>query len=97
MTNQPTKSVGKFLKILHFNDVYDIEENKSKPGATEEDERTQIKAGASRFLTAWKQHDMRNKLCLFSGDLFSPSLCKYFLFSLIDVFFEIVSSHFRGE
>ena len=29
---------GKCLKILHFNDVYDIEENKSVAGATAEEE-----------------------------------------------------------
>ena len=42
------------LEILHFNDVYDIEERviQVKTG----DSQTQVFAGASRFVTAMEQH-----------------------------------------
>ncbi len=53
----------KRLRILHFNDVYNIEESKTEP-----------KAGASRFLTAIKMFQIEEPcLVLFSGDAFSPS------------------------
>ena len=83
----------KTLQILHFNDVYDIEENKLIEG-TEAVELKQIRAGASRFRTAWKQHGSKDALCLFSGDLFSPSLCK---FSTIFDSLILVSANFRGQ
>ena len=47
MTEQDINESARCLKMLHFNDVYDIEENKSKAGATEDEENKQIKAGAS--------------------------------------------------
>ena len=47
MTDQSENWTSKHIEILHFNDVYDIEENKPKPGATAEEESVQIKAGAS--------------------------------------------------
>lgn len=49
------------LKILHFNDVYDIEA------------RADHTAGAARFVTAMEQHGLQLKLVLFSGDLFGAS------------------------
>ncbi len=54
------------LRILHFNDVYDIEGNiKEQTG------------GASRFQTALKYlREDEPCLVLFSGDAFSPSTCK---------------------
>ena len=64
--------------MLHFNDVYNIEE-RSTGGA---DTETSIVAGASRFVTAFEQHQMLEKLVLFSGDLFSPS---------------VLSTHLKGE
>ena len=52
------------LEIIHFNDVYNIEEHKDS---------TDIKAGSSRFVTALDQYNSKDKLVLFSGDLFFPS------------------------
>jgi 2',3'-cyclic-nucleotide 2'-phosphodiesterase (5'-nucleotidase family) len=54
------------LKILHFNDVYDIEERKPHSD-------TRVVAGAARFITAMEQHGCQEKLVLFSGDLFGAS------------------------
>jgi hypothetical protein len=62
------------LRILHFNDVYDIEDHKQT------DQYGTI-AGAARFITAFRQYGCMKKLCLFSGDLFYPSM---------------LSTHFRG-
>lgn len=55
------------LKILHFNDVYEIEER--KPNG----DPNQVLAGAARFVTAMEQHGLSKKLVLFSGDMFGPS------------------------
>ena len=55
------------IRILHFNDVYNIEENPTPPFA-----------GASRFAAKLKALQCREgadkALVLFSGDLFNPSL-----------------------
>lgn len=54
------------LTILHFNDVYNIEESK----------QLQL-GGAARFATALHEHrnkDSENTLVLFSGDALSPSV-----------------------
>ena len=59
----------KTLSILHFNDVYNIEENPSSYG--------KLRGGAARFKTAWNEHGSKEKLCLFSGDLFSPSMLSF--------------------
>ena len=54
----------KILEILHFNDVYNIEERISGD----------VKAGAARFVTALNTYNQKqDKLILFSGDLFFPS------------------------
>ncbi len=53
-----------YLTILHFNDVYNIEENKTEPVG-----------GVARFKTALDSFKDLNPLVLFSGDLFQPSLC----------------------
>jgi len=53
------------LTILHFNDVYNIEEIKTDPVG-----------GAARFKTALDSFKHLDPLILFSGDLFQPSLCK---------------------
>jgi len=50
------------LVILHFNDVYTIEEAKEEPVG-----------GIARFKTALNSFSNENPLVLFSGDLFSPS------------------------
>lgn len=49
------------LTLLHFNDVYNIQERQTNPVG-----------GASRFATVVKQHE--NALVLFSGDAFNPSV-----------------------
>ena len=54
------------LTILHFNDVYNIEANSA----------VEPVGGAARFCTAIKSFESLNPLVLFSGDAFSPSMCK---------------------
>lgn len=51
------------LTIIHFNDVYNIEEKTNEPVG-----------GIARFKTALDSFADRNPLILFSGDLFEPSL-----------------------
>uniref|UniRef100_A0A095A566 Trifunctional nucleotide phosphoesterase protein YfkN n=1 Tax=Schistosoma haematobium TaxID=6185 RepID=A0A095A566_SCHHA len=52
-----------FLHILHFNDVYNVEEQKQEPVG-----------GAARFTTALKSHGAgQHSIVLFSGDCLSPS------------------------
>lgn len=53
------------LTILHFNDVYNVESRVTEP-----------LGGAARFCTAIKSFEHLNPLILFSGDAFSPSMCK---------------------
>ncbi|XP_003390086.2 PREDICTED: 5'-nucleotidase-like isoform X2 [Amphimedon queenslandica] len=50
------------LSILHFNDVYNIEEREREPVG-----------GASRFKTAFNSLQYKNPLVLFSGDALAPS------------------------
>ena len=50
------------IHILHFNDVYSINEKETEPVG-----------GAARFLTAVEKYRELNPLILFSGDIFSPS------------------------
>ena len=70
----------KKLRILHFNDVYNIEESKEEP-----------KAGASRFSTALKTFQSEEPcLLLFSGDAFSPSSCKDITFLKNIFFFRLI-------
>lgn len=54
------------LCILHYNDVYNV------------DVTTEVEpiGGAARFCTAIKTFQDENPLVLFSGDIFSPSMCK---------------------
>jgi 5'-nucleotidase len=61
------RSKKKPLKIIHFNDVYNIEESKDEPVA-----------GSSRFYSALRAYDHENPLILFSGDIFSPSKLSIF-------------------
>lgn len=53
------------ITILHFNDVYNVEEQPSEP-----------KAGAARFKTALRSFDAKDPLILFSGDILAPSISK---------------------
>lgn len=53
------------LTILHFNDCYNIEERAQEPVG-----------GVARFHTAVHSFDKVKPLVFFSGDLYSPSICK---------------------
>ena len=68
---------GAPIRIVHFNDVYNIEPSSIEP-----------KAGAARFLTAVNCLKQEAPcLVFFSGDAFSPSSCKLnFFFNLIKFF-----------
>ena len=67
--------------MIHFNDVYNIESRAIKKSSTGQNDPVVV-GGASRFVTAFKQRNMEQKLVLFSGDLFSPSR---------------LSTHLKGE
>jgi len=54
------------ITILHYNDVYNIESRVMEPVG-----------GAARFCAAIKSFSHLNPLVLFSGDIFSPSMCEY--------------------
>jgi 2',3'-cyclic-nucleotide 2'-phosphodiesterase (5'-nucleotidase family) len=54
----------------------------------------EIKGGAARFVTAFDKYNSREKLTLFSGDLFSPSTCKH---TTILYIVYIVSTFYKGE
>lgn len=63
--------------ILHFNDVYNIEPNSTSEPV----------GGAARFCTAIKSFHTLQPLILFSGDVFSPSMCMcIFLFIIIYIY-----------
>lgn len=55
------------LKIIHFNDVYNIEESHNEPVA-----------GYARFQSALRSYDNIKPLILFSGDIFAPSKLSIF-------------------
>lgn len=55
------------VTILHFNDVYNIEARNEEPVG-----------GAARFSSVIKSFASIQPLVLFSGDIFSPSMCKYY-------------------
>lgn len=65
--NYETKMIGKHLKIVHFNDVYNIESCENEP-----------KAGAARFINAVEEvlKTDESTIILFSGDAISPSNSK---------------------
>ena len=65
-TNFDTDASKKKLRIIHFNDVYNIESRSIEPCG-----------GSSRFVQTI-EHLMEKEpaLVLFSGDVFSPSNCK---------------------
>jgi len=60
-------SKRKPLKIIHFNDVYNIDEKQTEPVS-----------GYSRFNTALRSFDNIKPLILFSGDIFAPSKLSIF-------------------
>lgn len=55
------------ITILHFNDIYNIEEQPKEP-----------KAGAARFKTAMRSFQDRDPLIFFSGDALAPSIMSSF-------------------
>lgn len=57
------------IVIVHFNDVYNVEPRQSPEPI----------GGAARFCTAVKSLQHLNPLILFSGDAFSPSMCKFLM------------------
>ena len=65
-TNFESDKSTKKLRIIHFNDVYNIESRSIEPCG-----------GSSRFVQT-VEHLMEKEpaLVLFSGDVFSPSNCK---------------------
>jgi 5'-nucleotidase len=70
----------KAINILHFNDVYNIEGKMANK--TDVDDDWEILGGVGRFKTAFDCYGSKDKLVVFSGDLFFPSL---------------LSTHFEGE
>lgn len=60
------------MYIIHFNDAHNIQES--------EKENEIVVGGAARFITAIQSKFHLKPLVLFSGDLFSPSHCKFIFF-----------------
>ena len=73
---------SKKLEIIHFNDVYSLEERKVSGVDHTVDCDPRMVGGAARFVTALHQYDSKDKLVIFSGDLFFPSN---------------MSAHYHGE
>lgn len=66
--NSSTNGDNKALTIIHYNDVYNIDQQvKSEPIG-----------GAARFCTAVNSFKPENPLILFSGDAFNPSMLSTF-------------------
>ena len=61
------------LEMIHFNDVYNIDE---RPLYNKNSSEKDVVAGAARFARALHMYNSSEKLVLFSGDLFFPSICK---------------------
>jgi len=81
------EGTSKHLTILHFNDVYNLEEKKKEPVG-----------GVARFKTALQTFKHLDPLILFSGDLFLPSLCTIFSINKIQEQTQIiVSIVYNGE
>ncbi|XP_064119226.1 mannosylglucosyl-3-phosphoglycerate phosphatase-like isoform X2 [Macrobrachium nipponense] len=55
------------IVILHFNDIYNVEEQNREP-----------RSGAPRFKTALKSFQEQDPLILFSGDILAPSITSTF-------------------
>ena len=63
------------LHLLHFNDVYDLEDRPSSIAPTSRCPKPI--ASATRFVTAMREHGSESKLVFFSGDLFAPDKLSY--------------------
>lgn len=64
MTDQKLDATPPLI-ILHFNDVYNVEARDQEPCG-----------GAARFSTLFKSFLHLKPMVLFSGDVFSPSMCE---------------------
>ena len=68
------------IELLHFNDVYNIEDRQEKREVEEQkgvEAEYEYNPITARFVTAMKKYDCVNKIVSFGGDLFSPSLMSY--------------------
>ena len=66
-SSTPKGDVADSLTIVHFNDVYEVQEREKEPVG-----------GAARFKTAVDNVARKqNPLVVFSGDCLNPSACKY--------------------
>ena len=65
-SSTPKGDVADSITIVHFNDVYEVEERDREPVG-----------GAARFKTAVDNVRNLNPLVIFSGDCLNPSACKY--------------------
>lgn len=79
------------LDIIHFNDVYNIDERQiDEKNSSDRD----IVAGAARFARALHMYNSPEKLVIFSGDLFFPSICKYIIIYSMIWKFTIILQYF---
>ena len=62
-SSDPSAPRTSSISIIHFNDVYNVEEQPSEP-----------LAGAARFKTALQSFKDKDPLILFSGDILAPSI-----------------------
>lgn len=62
------------IEILHFNDVYNLEGKQADKTPVNDD--WEVMASAGRFKTAFDVYNSKEKLVVFSGDLFFPSIRK---------------------
>ena len=65
-SSSPRAEMTYCLSIVHFNDVYEVQERKREPVG-----------GVARFKTAVDRVRDKNPLVVFSGDCLNPSPCKY--------------------
>ena len=64
-SSSPKADMENCLSIVHFNDVYDVQERGKEPVG-----------GAARFKTEVDSLKKLNPLVVFSGDCLNPSTCK---------------------
>ncbi len=76
---------AKELIVLHFNDVYNIEEGQTEPIGS-----------VARFKTALESFADKAPLILFSGDLFQPSLSIIWSFTKMLKSYQ-VGTLYKGE
>ena len=86
------------IELLHFSDAHNL---KSTSKYSVPDQRNVSYGGAARFKKAFELYRAKDKVVLFSGDLFFPSNCKlpdYFHFYLLTFpIMDLGSTHFSGE